>query len=106
MIAIARGRTPVAKLVPAIRKGKREFGAMRGKISMVPSFLIPCPMTSWIDGVDNACDCTTAAPIVLDNIRRFEEAAPSSTRAIRRAAIERRRTAPRRSLTQNAPYGK
>jgi hypothetical protein len=29
-------------------------------------------MTSWIDGIDNACDCATA-PIVLDNLRRFEE---------------------------------
>jgi hypothetical protein len=33
-------------------------------------------MTSWIDGIDNACDCATTAPIVLDNIRRFEEGRP------------------------------
>jgi hypothetical protein len=33
-------------------------------------------MTSWIDGVDNTCDCAIAAPIVLDNIRRFEERRP------------------------------
>ena len=33
-------------------------------------------MTSWIDGVDNACDCATAAPIVLDNLLRFEEGRP------------------------------
>jgi hypothetical protein len=33
-------------------------------------------MTSWIDGVDNACDCATAAPIVLNNLRRFEEGRP------------------------------
>jgi prevent-host-death family protein len=29
VITIAGGRTPVAKLVPAIRKGKREFGDAR-----------------------------------------------------------------------------
>jgi hypothetical protein len=33
-------------------------------------------MTSWIDGVDNACDRATAAPIILDNLRRFEEGRP------------------------------
>jgi antitoxin (DNA-binding transcriptional repressor) of toxin-antitoxin stability system len=43
VITIARGRTPVAKLVPAIRKGKREFGAMRGKISIGPEFFDPLP---------------------------------------------------------------
>ncbi len=43
VITIARGRTPVAKLVPAIRKGKREFGAMRGKFSIGPEFFDPLP---------------------------------------------------------------
>jgi hypothetical protein len=33
-------------------------------------------MTSWIDGVDNAYDCATAAPIVLDSLLRFEEGRP------------------------------
>ncbi len=33
-------------------------------------------MTSSIDEIDNACDCVTAAPIVLDNLRRFEEGRP------------------------------
>lgn len=33
-------------------------------------------MTSWIDGVDNTCDCATAAPIVLDNLLRVEEGRP------------------------------
>lgn len=43
VITIARGRTPVAKLVPAVRKGKREFGAMRGKFSIGPEFFDPLP---------------------------------------------------------------
>jgi prevent-host-death family protein len=43
VITIVRGRIPVAKLVPAIRKGKREFGAMRGKISSGPGFFEPLP---------------------------------------------------------------
>ncbi len=43
VITIARGKTPVAKLVPAVRKGKREFGAMRGKFSVGPEFFDPLP---------------------------------------------------------------
>jgi prevent-host-death family protein len=43
VITIVRGRTPVAKLVPVMRKGKREFGAMRGKIAIGPGFFEPLP---------------------------------------------------------------
>ena len=43
VIVIARGRTPVAKLVPFAPKAKREFGAMRGKISIGPEFFDPLP---------------------------------------------------------------
>jgi prevent-host-death family protein len=43
VITIVRGRTPVAKLVPVIRKGKREFGAMRGKIGIGPGYFEPLP---------------------------------------------------------------
>jgi prevent-host-death family protein len=42
-ITIARGKVPVAKLVPAVAKGKREFGAMRGKFSIGAEFLEPLP---------------------------------------------------------------
>ncbi len=42
-IIIARGKIPVAKLVPIATKGKREFGAMRGKISIGPEFFEPLP---------------------------------------------------------------
>jgi prevent-host-death family protein len=40
---ITIGKTPVAKLVPIVRKSKREFGAMRGKFSIGPEFFEPLP---------------------------------------------------------------
>jgi prevent-host-death family protein len=43
VIVIARDKTPVAKLVPIARKGKRAFGALRGKISVGPEFFEPLP---------------------------------------------------------------
>ena len=43
VITIARGKTPVARLVPVARKAKREFGSMRGKISIGPEFFEPLP---------------------------------------------------------------
>jgi len=43
VITIARGRTPVAKLVPVAPKPKREFGAMHGQISIGPEFFEPLP---------------------------------------------------------------
>jgi prevent-host-death family protein len=42
-ITIARGKVPVAKLVPVAPKAKREFGAMRGKFSIGPEFFEPLP---------------------------------------------------------------
>jgi prevent-host-death family protein len=43
-IVIARGGTPVAKLVPIVRtQPKRRFGALRGKISIGPEFFEPLP---------------------------------------------------------------
>jgi prevent-host-death family protein len=43
-IVIARGGTPVAKLVPIARtEPKRRFGALRGKISVGPEFFEPLP---------------------------------------------------------------
>ena len=42
-IIIARGRTPVAKLVPLTPKPKRVFGALRGKFSIGPEFFEPLP---------------------------------------------------------------
>ena len=43
VITIARGRAPVAKLVPFAPKAKREFGSMRGKISIGREFSEPLP---------------------------------------------------------------
>jgi prevent-host-death family protein len=44
-IVIARGRTPVAKLVPLPRKAapQRRFGAMRGKAQVDAAFFEPLP---------------------------------------------------------------
>jgi prevent-host-death family protein len=43
VITIARGKTPVAKLVPIAHRGKREFGAMRGEFGIGPEFFEPLP---------------------------------------------------------------
>ena len=43
VITIARNKTPIAKLVPIAPKAKREFGSLRGKISIGPEFFEPLP---------------------------------------------------------------
>lgn len=43
VIIIARGKTPVAKLIPVAPAAKRRFGAMRGRISLDPTFFEPLP---------------------------------------------------------------
>ena len=42
-IVIARGRKPVAKLVPIGAKPRRVFGALKGKASIGPEFFEPLP---------------------------------------------------------------
>jgi prevent-host-death family protein len=42
-IVIARGKTPIAKLVPVAAKGQRQFGAMRGLVDIGPEFFEPLP---------------------------------------------------------------
>jgi prevent-host-death family protein len=44
-VVIARGRTPVARLVPVDRKprGGRRFGALRGKVLVGKKFFQPLP---------------------------------------------------------------
>lgn len=42
-VIIARDGEPVAKLVPAVPKGKRAFGALRGKLTVGPEFFEPLP---------------------------------------------------------------
>ncbi|HUK60815.1 MAG TPA: type II toxin-antitoxin system prevent-host-death family antitoxin [Stellaceae bacterium] len=42
-IVIARGKTPVAKLVPVAPERRPVFGAMRGEISIGPEFFLPLP---------------------------------------------------------------
>ena len=52
-IVIARGRTPVAKLVRIGPKPKRVFGAPKGKMSIGPEFFEPLPpeeLDTWDQG--------------------------------------------------------
>jgi len=54
-IVIARGRKPVAKLVPLAPKPKRVFGALRGKIAIGPEFFEPLPLEEldpWMQAPD------------------------------------------------------
>ena len=52
-IVIARGRNPVAKLVPIAPKPKRVFGALKGKLSVGSEFFEPLPpeeLSTWEQG--------------------------------------------------------
>jgi prevent-host-death family protein len=54
-IIIARGSTPVAKLVPLAPKPKRVFGALRGKFAIGPEFFEPLPpeeLDAWEQAPD------------------------------------------------------
>jgi prevent-host-death family protein len=42
-VIIARGKEPVAKIVPILKRGKRKFGSMRGKAKVGPEFFDPLP---------------------------------------------------------------
>jgi antitoxin (DNA-binding transcriptional repressor) of toxin-antitoxin stability system len=42
-IILARGKEHVAKIVPIRKRGKRKFGALRGKGSVGPEFFEPLP---------------------------------------------------------------
>ncbi len=50
-IILARGKEPIAKLVPFHRRPtKRRFGALRGAISIGPEFFEPLPdqeLAAW-----------------------------------------------------------
>jgi antitoxin (DNA-binding transcriptional repressor) of toxin-antitoxin stability system len=50
-VVIARGKTPVAKIVPLYPVGqKRQFGALRGVIAIGPEFFEPLPeaeLAAW-----------------------------------------------------------
>ena len=49
-IVLARGRQPIAKLVPYRPVTKRQFGALRGVVSVGPGFFEPLPedeLTGW-----------------------------------------------------------
>lgn len=42
-VVIARGNVPVVRLVPVAPRGKRHFGALKGKIAMDARFDEPLP---------------------------------------------------------------
>ena len=42
-VVIARGSVPAVRLVPVSPRGKREFGALKGKIAIDGSFNEPLP---------------------------------------------------------------
>lgn len=42
-VVIARGRVPVVRLVPVATRGKRRFGALKGKIALDARFDEPLP---------------------------------------------------------------
>lgn len=42
-IILARGRTPVARLVPMAPTPRRVFGALRDKVAVGPQFIEPLP---------------------------------------------------------------
>ena len=42
-VVIARGNVPVVRLVPVEPKGRRQFGALKGRISLDPGFDEPLP---------------------------------------------------------------
>ena len=50
-IVLARGKEPIAKLVPfQPQPSKRQFGALRGIVSVGPEFFEPLPeteLTAW-----------------------------------------------------------
>ena len=42
-VVIARGNVPVVRLVPVVPHGRRQFGALKGKIAMDARFDEPLP---------------------------------------------------------------
>ena len=49
-VVIARNGKPVARLVPVGKRGKRQFGSMKGRIKIDDSFFDPLPeeeLSAW-----------------------------------------------------------
>ncbi len=42
-VVIARNGKPIARLVPCVPKGKRQFGTLKGKIEIDDRFFEPLP---------------------------------------------------------------
>lgn len=49
-VTIARNGKPVARLVPCEQRGKRQFGSLKGRITLDDSFFDPLPeeeLAAW-----------------------------------------------------------
>ena len=49
-VVIARNGTPIARLVPVKRQGRRQFGTMKGRVRLDDSFFEPLPeaeLAAW-----------------------------------------------------------
>ena len=63
-VVIARNGKPVAKLAPVRKRGKRQFGAMKGLISIDDRFFEPLPeeeLAAW-EGTCSCDYCSTPTP--------------------------------------------
>lgn len=63
-VIIARDGVPVVRLVPVVSRGKRRFGALKGKIAMDPRFHEPLPdneRAGWDFADQAACKAARAA---------------------------------------------
>jgi len=49
-VVIARGNVPVVRLVPVAPRGRRQFGALNGRIAMDARFDEPLPEDDWAGG--------------------------------------------------------
>jgi len=52
-VVIARGKVPVVRLVPVSPRGKRQFGALKGRIAVDARFDEPLPddeLAGWNPG--------------------------------------------------------
>lgn len=50
-VVIARGNVPTVRLVPVVPRGKRRFGALKGKIAVDARFDEPLPEVNSWDGI-------------------------------------------------------
>jgi prevent-host-death family protein len=57
VITIARGRTPIAKLVPVAPRPNGNSEQCADKSVLARSFSSRCLTTNWNAGINSGCDC-------------------------------------------------